>query len=367
MSSGRDVVIVTGGSGMIGSAVVRRLAEEFTVVGFDREGPPYPPPEAECVCVDLTSDESVRAALDRVRRGYGDDIASVVHLAAYYDFSGEPSPKLEEVTVRGTGRLLRELRQFRVGQFVFSSTMLVHAPAEPGRKITEDSPIDPAWDYPKSKVRTEELIRRERGDIPAVILRIGGVYDDRCHSIPLAHQIQRIYERWATGRVYPGDTSRGQAFVHLDDVVDAIARAVERREQLPPETTLLIGEPETLSYEELQRTFGRLLHGEEWGTRQIPKAVAKAGAWVQEHVPFGGEPFIKPWMIDRADDHYELDVTRARTLLGWEPEHSLRETLPRMVAALKADSVWWYRENKLEPPSWLGEADRPREEKAHAG
>ena len=190
MGTNRETVIVTGSSGLIGSAVVRRLAQRFRVVGFDRAGPPHPPPEAECVCVDLTSDESVRAALDRVRRGYGEAIAAVVHLAAYYDFSGEPSPKYEEVTVRGTGRLLRGLRSFRVGQFVFSSTMLVHAPTEPGRKITEDSPIDPTWDYPVSKDRTEELIRRERGDIPAVILRIAGVYDDRCHSIPLAHQIQ---------------------------------------------------------------------------------------------------------------------------------------------------------------------------------
>ena len=33
-------------------------------------------------------------------------------------------------------------------------------------------------------------------------------------------------------------------------------------------------------------------------------------------------------MIDLADDHYDLDISRARTLLGWEPKHSLRETLP---------------------------------------
>src|SRR5438105_15324928 len=52
-------------------------------------------------------------------------------------------------------------------------------------------------------------------------------------------------------------------------------------------------------------------------------------------------------MIDIADDHYALDITRARTLLGWEPRHSLRETLPTMIAALKADPVGWYRANKL--------------------
>ncbi|MFN2240512.1 MAG: DNA polymerase III subunit epsilon, partial [Thermoanaerobaculia bacterium] len=55
-------------------------------------------------------------------------------------------------------------------------------------------------------------------------------------------------------------------------------------------------------------------------------------------------------MIDRANDHYALDITRARTLLDWEPKRSLRETLPKMVAALKADPIGWYRENDLDAP-----------------
>ncbi len=105
------VVLVTGSSGLIGRAVVRSLARSFQVVGFDREGWPHPPREAECVCVDLTSNESVAAGIQRVRYAYGSRIASVVHLAAYYDFSGESSPMYDEITVRGTGRLLRALQQ----------------------------------------------------------------------------------------------------------------------------------------------------------------------------------------------------------------------------------------------------------------
>lgn len=368
MNPQKDTVIITGSSGLIGSAVVNCLAEQCRVVGFDKEGAPHPPPAAECVCVDVTSDESVRLGLERVRHGYGDRVASVIHLAAYYDFSGEPSPLYEEVTIRGTGRLLRGLQDFEVGQFVFSSTMLVHAPCQPGDRINEDWPLEPKWDYPKSKVKTEELIREQHGPVPFVILRIAGVYDDVCHSIPLAHQIQRIYERRLTSRVFPGDPSHGQAFVHLGDLLDVFSQLVLRRAQLPPELTLLVGEPETLGYEELQGEFGRLIHEEPWETRPIPKTLAEAGAWLQDHLPFVEEPFIKPWMIELADDHYALDISRVLTLLGWEPKHSLRATLPKMVAALKADPPDWYRANKLEPPSWLEEAAaRSREEKVHAG
>ena len=128
----RGVILITGSSGLIGSATCDRFGDTFRVIGFDREGPPQPPPSAECVCVDLSSDDSVRKGLERVRRGYGDRIESVIHLAAYYDFSGEPSPLYDEITVRGTNRLLRALHKFEVGQFIFSSTMLVHAPCQPG-------------------------------------------------------------------------------------------------------------------------------------------------------------------------------------------------------------------------------------------
>lgn len=166
---------------------------------------------------------------------------------------------------------------------------------------------------------------------------------------------QRIYERKLTSQVFPGDTAHGQAFVHLDDVVEALIRTVERRRDAGPESTLLIGEPETLSYDEVQHTLGRLIHGEPWETRQIPKALAKTGAWLQDQMPIGEEPFIKPWMVDLADDHYALDVSRAQVVLGWRPAHSLRETLPKMVAALKADPAGWYRANKLEPPASLRE------------
>lgn len=289
----------------------------------------------------------------------------MIHLAAYYDFFGEPSPKYDEITVRGTGRLLRGLRElgFRVEQFIFSSTMLVHRPAAPGQFINEDWPVEPTWAYPESKVRTERLIHEERGEIPAVLLRIAGVYDDLCHSIPLANQIRRIYERQLTSRVYSGSTSHGQSFMHLDDLIDAIGLVVERRMALPPEVPLLLGEPEPLSYDELQHTFAWLIHGENWETVEVPQPLsplAKAGAWMMEKLP-GADPFIKPWMIERANDHYALDISRARTLLGWEPRRSLRQTIPRMIASLKADPVRWYEENDLHlPPSLKEKVAKPQ-------
>jgi nucleoside-diphosphate-sugar epimerase len=360
-----DIVLVTGSTGLIGSAVARRLAPSFTVIGLDTHPPDDPEPARERIYLDLTNDDSVRTAFELVQAKYGSRIASLIHLAAHYDFSGEPSPLYESVTLRGTERVLRYAKELDVEQFVFSSSMLVHEPSAPGQRINEDSPLFPSWDYPKSKIDTEQLIHEQRGNLHTVTLRIAGVYDDRCHSVPLANQIQRIYERRLISHLFPGDTATGQAFVHLDDVTDAIARTLERRADLPPEVPILIGEPETLSYDELQRAFARLIHGEDWETQKVPKALAKAGAWLKEQAP-GEEPFIKPWMIDLADDHYELDIARAGKLLGWAPLRSLRATLPRMIQALEADPVAFYRENHLSLPGFLAERSDGSTTQAHA-
>jgi nucleoside-diphosphate-sugar epimerase/uncharacterized membrane protein len=345
-SRAAGTVIVTGSSGFIGSALVKRLARRFRVVGFDRDMPPHPPAQAECVCIDLSEDASVEAAFDRVREGYGNRIASVVHLAAFFDLSGEPDPRYEAVTVRGTERMLKALQTFDVDQFVFSSTMLVHQATEPGRPIDEASPLSAALPYRESKIRAEALIREKRGGIPAVFLRPAGVYDDGGHSAFLAQQIARIYERRLSAHVYPGDLATGQPWLHLDDLLDAIERVIDRRRELPAEFPVLLGETDVMTYDELQRDLGRLIHDETWETRSIPKAAAKAGAWAENAV-LEQDAFIRPWMVDISDDHYELDLTAARTRLDWSPRHSLRESLPDIVAGLKADPFAWYRANKL--------------------
>ena len=93
----------------------------------------------------------------------------------------------------------------------------------------------------------------------------------------------------------------------------------------------------------------------DWKTYALPIPVAKVGAWAQEKLPLGRPPFIKPWMIDLANDNVELDITRAHDVLGWAPKRVLRDTLPSMVAALKGDPLAWYRENEIKPPLWLRE------------
>ncbi len=346
MAGNKEVIIITGASGRIGFRSAERFSRKYQIVGYDvfLAGSL---PSVEFVIVDIASDESVREGLDYVKKKFGNRIASVIHLAAYYSFVHRWSSMYDKITVQGTERLLKELRDFDVDQFIFSSTMLVHKPCMPGRKITEETSFMRTWGYPDSKVKTEDMIHRTRGNASAVILRIAGVYDDRCHSIPLSNQMQRIYENQLESHVFAGDVTHGASFVHMDDLIDCIELCVEKRKELPPDITFLVGESVTLSYDKLQRMMQRLIHGREWKTWSVPKPIAKIGAWVQDHMPFIKESFIKPWMIDLADDHYELDISKAKKHLGWQPKKRLEETIPKWVKELKDDPLAWYDENKL--------------------
>lgn len=340
----KQVIIVTGSCGRIGAHVVRKLGDQYRIVGFELLKAIYAAPSEELVPVDLSSDESVSQAFMHIRHFYGNRIASVIHLAAYYSFDQQHSPLYETVTVQGTERLLKALQGFEIDQFIFSSTMLVHAPGQPGHPITEDSLVKPKWDYPLSKVRTEKVIHGLCGKTAHVILRIAGVYDDHCHSIPISHQIQRIYENQLNAHFFSGCLDHGAAFLHMDDLVEAIAIAVKKRKELPLELTLLIGEPNTLSYGDLQCMISCALRSKSIRTFCVPKPIAKIGAWMQG---LFGKSFIKPWMIDLADDHYELDISRAKQFLDWTPKHSLAKTLPKMIAELKANPSAWYKLNGL--------------------
>ncbi|MGH8075777.1 MAG: vitamin K epoxide reductase family protein, partial [Lysobacter sp.] len=360
MAKQKPIVLITGIAGDIGSALAAALAERYLVVGFDR----VPPKGGETAFfdVDLTQDHSVAYAMHRFCERHGKRIASVVHLAAYFDFTGSENPLYEQVNVQGTRRLLEALQPMDIGQLIYAGTMLVHAPARPGERINEATAIAPKWAYPKSKAAAEDVVDCTHGNIPYVLLHLAGLYDDE-HAVPtLSQQIARIYERDMKSHLYAGDPAAGQAMLHKADMIDAFVRTIDRRGDLPPSLTLLIGEAEGVGYRALQQQLGELIHGvDEWTTLQVPAPLAKVGAWIGSHaepvvpdpIDEGKKPFIRPFMIEMASDHYALDTSRARDLLDWVPRHDIRDTLPSIVAALKRDPLGWYRAHDIVPPPWL--------------
>lgn len=348
----KPALLVTGSGDLIGQALLQNsYFDRYHCFALDHR---YHSPAANEVFLhcDLTSEESIRTSLQRIRAAGWSRITSVLHLADLSNFSGEPHLQDNDLAAHGTLYLLRALADFEVEQFILASTMFVHAPCEPGSTITEGSPVLPVLDYAKSKARAEGILEAEHHGVPEVILRLACVYDDECHSHPLAQQIERIYHQRLTGHLYPGDIGHGHAFVHVQDVVEALERAIERRDLLEKRTVFLIGEPKTRTYGDLQTELARLLQSGPWDTQEIPKRLGKTSARLHDMLP-GTQPFIRSSMIDHVDDHYALDISQARELLGWMPRHSLWEALPSMVARLQEEPEAWFEENGILPTEAL--------------
>jgi nucleoside-diphosphate-sugar epimerase len=347
----RPVILITGSSGLIGTRLLEKLSGNYRVACLDVAEPEKQFSATIWFKCDMTDDASVASAMQEVKKKMGSEIASVIHLAAYYDFTGEPSEMYQELTVSGTKRLLDQLQEFKVEQFVFSSSLLVMQSAEDERPIDSDDPVEAEWDYPRSKLAAEHVIQGNRGDIPAVILRIAGVYDEDCHSLPIAQQMKRIHQKELESYFFPGDKTHGQSFIHLHDLVACFEKVIEKRDSLSDYEVFLIGEADVMSYEDLQEQFGQHIHGEEWPAIRIPKFAAKAGAWVKNKMASEDEgEFIKPWMIDLADQNYPIDIKRAQDKLQWKPKHSLRDSVGDMVDHLLKDPQKWYQTNNLPVP-----------------
>lgn len=355
----KPIIMITGGAGNIGSALCRKLRDQYHILGLDIK----PCSEADdSIEIDLTSAAKLKYRFDEIKKRFGKDIAAVIHLAAYFDFTGEESPLYKKINEEGTRNLLECLKDFEVERFIYSGTMLVHRPGVPGQDITERSKIEPTWAYPESKARTEDIIKKHHGKMPYTILRLAGVYNEKTAVPTLAHQIVRIYERDIKSHLYSGNTGAGQTFLHTEDMLDAFVKTIEHRKKLPKTGAILIGEDTAPSYEELQNRIGHLIHGEtEWKTLTVPESMAVAGAWIEEKsepvipdaIDQGEKPFIRPFMVRMASDHYGLDISKAKKLLDWEPRHSLIKTLPKIIDNLRKDPAGWYKANQILPPDWI--------------
>ena len=345
----KDIILVTGVGGSVGSRIVERLLENYQVIGFDLAvnenflG-------LDFVAVDFALEESVYSGLKYLCDHYGKTIASVIHLPVDNQPDLSDWSHYQSFTVHGTELLFKGLRkyQFEVGQFIFTSSMCVHATCKAGQKIDENSPVIPRSNDSKAKILVEDLIHRMQGDIPSAILRVASLYDDRCHCPSLSHQIKRIYaNRWYS-HFSPGDPGQGSSFLHIDDLIEAIWLIIQKKIELPHDLVLILGEGEAYSYERLQREIASSIYGVEWKTWSIPKWMFIGVVWCIRRLRFFKKTGLECWVIDGADDQYVLDTSRAKKILGWHPKYSVFTYISVWVEQIKKDSLLWYRENELQ-------------------
>jgi UDP-glucose 4-epimerase len=217
-------VLVTGGSGYLGSLVVARLAERgVPVVGLDLRAPRQPVAGADHLTGDLRTTDL--AALFRER-----GVTAVVHLAAVVEPPrGMGEDELEDIEVGGTRRVVDACVASGVEHLTVTSSGAAYGyhPRNDGHLLTEDesTPGSPEFAYSRHKAAVERVVERARRLHPRLgilLLRPGTII-----GAATDNQITALF----TGRVLMTlrETDGPFVFVWDEDVAAVVVEGVLRR------------------------------------------------------------------------------------------------------------------------------------------
>lgn len=324
-------VLVTGGTGFTGKALVRRLIEMgHQVVALDyKEGLKTREIRewgAEVILGSVTDMDVVRRAVD------GAEV--VHHVAAAFREMDVPESHYYEVNVGGTRNVLQAALDAGVRKVVSCSTCGVHGNVD-HPPAGEDAPIQPADYYQRTKWEAEPVAREffERG-LRTTILRPAAIYGPGDPE-----RFFLIFKRVASG-TFPmfGDGRTLYHPLYIDNLVDAFLLAME--DGKGDGEAYLIADEQYVEIEDLVRRVAKAL-GIEVKIPHYPVwPVVVAGHIVEKACkPFGINPPIFPRRVDWYRQNRAFRIDKARRDLGYQPRVGLDEGLRRTAE--------WYRREKL--------------------
>ena len=312
----RTNVLVTGASGFIGSSLLSCLSikEGIRVSGAFRCQFSNIPPGVQTFQVgDLGGNTNWKPALNNI----GVVVHTVARVHVMNDAASSPLVEFREVNVEGTLNLARQALVAGVKRFIFISSIKVNGETTfPGKPFTVDDQPDPMGPYGISKWETEVGLRQlaKESSMEMVIIRPPLVYGPGVKANFLSMM------RWVNSGVpLPlGTIHNKRSLVALDNLIDLIVTCIGH--PAAANQTFLAGDGEDLSTTELLYRIGKAL-GKP--VRLIPFPVSL--------LIFVASLLGKKAVIQRLCGCLQVDISKTRKLLEWEPPISVDEGLRRAV------------------------------------
>lgn len=330
-------LLVTGGAGFIGSAVVRlAVARGHQVVNLDALT------YAACLQnVAAIADSPLyafehadirdRAALDRIFAVHRPD--AVMHLAAesHVDRSIDGPGDFVATNITGTFNMLEAARKYWMAQgrpegfrfhHVSTDEVFGSLPSDPSVKFTETTSYDPRSPYSASKAASDHLVRawHETYGLPVVLSNCSNNYGPYHFPEKL---IPVVILNALAGKPLPiyGDGSNVRDWLYVEDHADALLLVVSQGQV--GRSYNIGGENERTNLQLVQTICGIL-------DRLRPR---ETGAYAD----------LITFVTDRPghDARYAIDPSRIRTELGWRPSVSVEEGLERTVRWYLENEDWW--------------------------
>ena len=319
-------VLVTGGRGLLGGAVVRELVRRGHEVTCLQRSPAGHGAAVREVLGDVNDPSAVRAAMEGCR--------AAVHLAARVSMHGDWADFYRD-NVQGTQKVLSAARASGAHRFVYvSSPSVAHA----GRPLVgvAAEPADPdaaRGSYARSKAMAERAVLAEP-ELATVAVRPHLVWGPGDTQF-----VARIAARARAGRlVFVDDGAALIDTTYVDNAADAIAQAVERCTEDDVRGRAFVvtnGEPRTVR-EILSRIA--IAAGADPPSRGVPFAIARAAgsvveaAWARGHR--ADEPVLSAFVVEQLATAHWFDQRETRRALDWAPRVSLAEGFARLSAQL---------------------------------
>lgn len=325
-------VLVTGGTGFTGKALVKRLIEDgHEVVSLDyQEGLKTDEISswgAKVIIGSVTDKEVVERSMDGVE--------IVHHLAAAFRELDVPNSYYEEVNVGGTKNVLASAHAQGVKKFIYCSTCGVHGNvANP--PAGEDAPIQPADYYQRTKYEAEPLVSAycEKG-MNTVILRPAAIYgpgDPERFFMIFKRVNKGVFPMFGSGKTYYHP-------LYIDNLIDALILAMAPGKGVGE--AYLIADEEYVEIETLVRKTAAAL-GVEVKIPRFPVLPLVIAGHVCETIykPFHVTPPIFPRRVDWYRQNRAFKIDKAKRDLGYQPKVGLDEGLRRT-------GEWYRREGYL--------------------
>jgi GlcNAc-P-P-Und epimerase len=324
-------ILLTGGSGFIGTHLVSRLLEHLPdaeILNLDIEKPKLTAHDRFWRKSDLMDGPALTDAVVEFNPTH------VIHLAARTDSDGT---KVDDyrINIVGSANLIEAIKQVpHLQRTVFVSTQYVVKPGPLAKSFSEYRPVN---FYGESKQQMEEMIRRTDG-IPGIwtIVRptnIWGPWHPR-----YAEEFWLVVKK---GRyVHPGGKPVTRAYGYVGNVVEYMLRILEAEPALVKGQTYYLGDP----VDDIKiwvRAFTTALTGR--GPRVVPRAVLRSIAFVGDAVRMTGRSF--PLFSSRyrsMTQDYTVDMNPTFEALG-PPRYRLEEGVQSTVEWLRTQDDLWRR------------------------
>ena len=317
IEEGKIRLLVTGATGFVGRALVAQTVAlgHAEVLALTRQAPANPVAGAKYLTGgELSSQTQWQPVLAGVH--------AIVHTAArahvLHDRAADPLAEFRRVNVAGTLRLAEQAAGMGVRRFVFVSSIGVNGvQSAPGKAFSEADKPNPHNAYALSKWEAEQGLLRvaDETGMEVVIIRPPLVYG--CRSPGNFGSLIRAVQR---GWLLPLGAVRNQrSLMALDNLVDFIVTCITHPQAA--NQTFLVSDGQDLSTTELVRGMA---HAAGMPARLLPVPV-----WVLQA---GASLLGKGNTAQRLCSNLQVDISKARSLLGWVPPVSVEEGLRRAMA-----------------------------------